>query len=85
MMRNPYYRYQNGPKALRLAQFFLKNRKWASQKDIEYAEGVIRRFKAMLQKAQEEERRRLELLKTATTAKPYTLGPQDKEHILRSA
>ena len=84
MMRNPYYRYQNGPKALRLAQFFLKNRK-ASQKDIEYAEGVIRRFKAMVQKAQEEERRRLELQKTATTAKPYTLGPQDKEHILRSA
>eukprot|EP00093_Oithona_nana_P005914 05914.XXX_122129_121734_1 [CDS] Oithona nana genome sequencing. len=55
MMRNSYYRYQNGPQALRLATFFLKNRKWVSDSDIQYAEGVIRRFKAIVKQAREEE------------------------------
>ena len=86
MMRNPYYRYQNGPQALRLATFFLKNRKWVSDSDIQYAEGVIRRFKAIVKQArEEEERRRKEEMKVKTTVKPYTLGPKDMQHVLRSA
>ena len=86
MMRNSYYRYQNGPQALRLATFFLKNRKWVSDSDIQYAEGVVRRFKAIVKQAREEEEwRRKEEIKVKTTVKPYTLGPKDMQHILRSA
>ena len=85
MMRDSYYRYQNGPQALRLAVFFLKNRKWVSENDIQYAEGVIRRFKALLKKARDEEEQRKEEMKIKTTVIPYTLDPKDKEHILRSA
>ena len=85
MMRDFYYRYQNGPQALRLATFFLKNRKWVSENDIQYAEGVIRRFKALLKKARDEEEQRKEEMKIKTTVIPYTLDPKDMEHILRSA
>ena len=73
MMRDSYYRYQNGSKALRLAVFFLKNRKWVSENDIQYAEGVIRRFKALLKKARDEEEQRRSTIKKQGVSTPSTI------------
>ena len=85
IFHNPFYRWQNGPKAVRFAKFILKYKQWAPKSDVEYALGVMKRYHEQRKAEEELLRKQLEFEEKMKITTTTTMNPIDQDFILRSA
>ena len=83
IFHNPFYRWQNGPKAVRFAKFILKYKQWAPKSDVEYALGVMDRYNKQQEAEAELLRKKLEFEEKMKHTTTTTMNPIDQDFILR--